>query len=89
MNYDKIAAVIVALEGPLKFFLLFLVFVYVMWFWKVGMYDGFMTTLQVLRTAFERLCIYGYMGIVWVFVSVVRVFRVIFATVRDFFISRI
>lgn len=89
MNYDKLAAVIVALEAPAKFFVLFLVLVYVMWFWKVGMYDGFMTTLQVLRTAVERICIYGYMGIAWACVSVIRVFRVIFATVRDFFISRI
>lgn len=89
MNYDRIAELIVTLEGPFKVLLLFMAAVYVLWFWKVGFYDGFMTTLQTIRTVLEKSAIMLYLGTMWLFVSIVRAFRVIFATVRDFFISRI
>lgn len=86
---DKIAELLVALEMPAKYFALFLVFLYVIWFWKVGPYDGFMTTLQTIRTVVEKSALILYAAVVWVFVSCGRVFRVVFATVRDFFMSRI
>lgn len=86
---DKIAEILVALEMPLKYFALFLVFLYVIWFWKVGPYDGFMTTLQTFRTVIEKTALIIYAIFVWIFVSFGRVFRVVFATVRDFFMSRI
>ena len=86
---DKIAELLVALEMPVKYFILFLVFIYVVWFWKVGPYDGFMTTLQTIKMVVEKAALIAYAAVVWVFVSFGRVFRVVFATVRDFFMSRI
>ena len=86
---DKIAELLVALEMPLKYFALFLVFIYVIWFWKVGPYDGFMTTLQTIKMVAEKTALIIYALFVWVFVSIGRMFRVVFVTVRDFFMSRI
>lgn len=86
---DKIAELLVALEMPAKYFALFLVFLYVIWFWKVGPYDGFMTTLQTIKMVIEKTALIIYAVAVWAFVGVGRMFRVVFATVRDFFMSRI
>lgn len=86
---DKIAEFLVMMEMPVKYFLLFLVFMYVIWFWKVGPYDGFMTTMQTIKMVVEKSALILYAAFVWVFVSIGRVFRVVFATVRDFFMSRI
>lgn len=88
-NHEKIAEFLVMMEMPVKYFLLFLVFLYVIWFWKVGLYDGFMTTMQTIRAVVEKSALLFYMAFMWVFVGIGRVFRVIFATVRDFFMSRI
>lgn len=89
LTTDRLAEFLVLIEAPVKIFLMFMVFVYVIWFWKVGPYDGMMTTLNSLKVAIEKtfLAIYGLF--VWIFQGISRIFRVVFATVRDFFISRI
>ena len=89
LDTEKIAELYVIMEMPIKVFLMFLVFIYVIWFWKVGPYDGFMTTMNGLKLAIEKTAIGIYMVVTWFFVSIGRIFRVIFATVRDFFMSRI
>lgn len=89
LNPEKIAAVVVTLETPAKILALFLVFLYVMWFWKKGFYDGFMESMMVIRNVLEKGAIFLYAAMVWICVGFIRVLRIIFATVRDFFISRI
>ncbi len=89
MSHDKIAELLVALEMPFKFFVLFLVFMYVIWFWNVGPYEGFMKTMQTIQLVVEKVAIAIYTSIAWLVVGIVRIFSVVFATVRDFFISRI
>ena len=89
LDAEKIAELYVVMEMPIKVFLMFLVFIYVIWFWKVGPYDGFMTTLSGIKLAVEKTAVGIYIVVTWFFVSIGRVFRVVFATVRDFFMSRI
>ena len=89
LDAEKIAELWVLMEAPLKFFLMFLVFLYVIWFWNVGPYDGFMKTMEGIKTVVEKIAIGIYMVFAWFFISIGRVFRVVFATVRDFFMSRI
>lgn len=86
---DRLASLIVTLEMPAKILALFLVFLYVLWFWKVGPYDALMGTVQALRAGLTFIAVGIYAVGMWVFVSISRSFRVVFATVRDFFISRI
>lgn len=89
MNTEKIAEFLVMMETPVKVFLMFLVFLYVIWFWKVGPYDGLMKTVNGIKIAVEKTAVGTYMALAWFFIGIGRVFRVIFATVRDFFMSRI
>ena len=89
MNTEKVAEFLVVMEMPFKVFLMFLVFLYVIWFWKVGPYDGLMTTLNGIKLAVEKTAIGIYLAVAWFFIGIGRVFRVVFATVRDFFMSRI
>lgn len=89
MNTESLAEFLVMMETPVKVFLMFLVFMYVIWFWKVGPYDGFMTTMNGIKVAVEKTVIGIYLALAWFFVGIGRMFRVVFATVRDFFMSRI
>jgi hypothetical protein len=89
LSVDTIATLLVTLETPLKVLALFVLFMYILWFWKVGTYDAIMQTFQALQTGLKMVALWTYMGVAWVFVSFFRMVRVIFATVRDFFISRI
>jgi len=89
LSIDSIATLLVTLETPLKVAALFVLAMYVLWFWKVGTYDAIMQTFQALQNGLKMAGIWTYLGVTWVFVSIIRMFRVILATVRDFFISRI
>ena len=89
LDTEKFAEFIVMMEMPVKVFLMFLVFIYVVWFWKVGPYDGLMTTINGIKLGAEKIAVGIYLVVAWFFISIGRVFRVIFATVRDFFMSRI
>lgn len=89
MWQDKFHHLIERLEMPAKYVVFALLVFYVVWFWKKGIYDGLAETFAVLKMIVEGFVMGLYTVIAWVFVTIGRVFRVIFATVRDFFISRI
>ena len=89
MDTEFVAELLVTMETPIKVFLMLLVFLYVIWFWKVGPYDGLMTTLNGIKVVVEKTAIGIYLALAWFFVGIGRAFRVVFATVRDFFMSRI
>ncbi|MBI1363776.1 MAG: hypothetical protein GC134_07300 [Proteobacteria bacterium] len=89
LSIDTIATVLVNLETPLKVLAMFVLLMYILWFWKVGTYDAIMQTVQAIQNGVKMVAIWSYLGVTWVLVSVIRMFRVVLATVRDFFISRI
>lgn len=89
MFVEKLAWLVVTLEPFARVFMLFLLSLYVAWFWKVGTYDGIMVTLTTLKNVFQQGVVLTYGVCLWAVVGVFRIIRVIFATLRDFFISRI
>ena len=81
------------IEPSLKYFAFFLAVMFVLSFWSKAK-DG--KLLDVAHTLFQSTIMYTYKGVYYFFLglylllnSIVRGFRVIFATVRDFFMSRI